>query len=496
MRAALFLAAFLFVPAAGLSATTSATNYVPDDYPTIQDAIDGSIDGDIVIVRPGTYVENIDFLGKAVTVESERGPDVTIIDGNRVKSVVTFSSGEDAGSVLDGFQVTNGAGNADPWGFGWPCGGGIYCHQSSPTITNCIVTDNHSIEIGGGMFSEVGSPTVTDCTFSLNSAVAAGGDGGGMFLSGGSPTVTGCSFTQNKAKNNGGGMYVYMYCDLTLTDCTFIQNTGPNGGGIYSYIYCDPVISNCVFAGNTASSGGGMWNWFHCSPTVTNCTFYGNTADAGGGMWNWVSSDPVVTNCIFWNDSPDEIRNDSSSPVVTYCCVQDGYPGEGNIETDPLMTGPVYGDYHLTSESPCKNAGDSSVVAGPFDFEGDPRVADGEVDMGADEFHTHLYHLGDVVPGSAISIRIVGKPSDPVLLGLGSGIKDPPRPTIYGPLFLELPLVGHFILPSIPSDGVLIFPTKVPAAWLPGDQYPLQALVGPLGNPESALTNLMLLDVE
>ena len=78
MRPAMFALVASLVLAMSVSAKTI---YVPDDYTTIQAAIDAAVDGDTVIVRPGTYVENIDFKGKAITVESSDGPDVTIIDG-------------------------------------------------------------------------------------------------------------------------------------------------------------------------------------------------------------------------------------------------------------------------------------------------------------------------------------------------------------------------------------------------------------------------------
>jgi hypothetical protein len=84
----------------------------------------------------------------------------------------------------------------------------------------------------------------------------------------------------------------------------------------------------------------------------------------------------------------------------------------------------------------------------------------------------------------------------PVLLGLGSGIQNPPQSTMYGDLHLELPLLKLWPLPNIPGTGVLIFPATVPLSWSPDAEYPFQALVGPLGDPGSALTNLMILTVE
>jgi hypothetical protein len=116
--------------------------------------------------------------------------------------------------------------------------------------------------------------------------------------------------------------------------------------------------------------------------------------------------------------------------------------------------------------------------------------------MGADEFYYHLYHVGDVVPGGSIDIRVVGEPSLPVLLGLGSGVQDPPQSTMYGDLYLQMPLLGQWDLSVIPGNGVLFCPATVPPSWASGEQYPFQALVGPLGNPSSVLTNLMTLTVE
>jgi hypothetical protein len=117
--------------------------------------------------------------------------------------------------------------------------------------------------------------------------------------------------------------------------------------------------------------------------------------------------------------------------------------------------------------------------------------------MGADEFHTHLYHSGAVVPGFPIDVKVAGDPvTAPVTLALGTGIQDPPQQTPYGLLHLVLPPVRTFNLGVIPSDGVLVLPATVPATWQSGESRPFQALAGPLGNPASMLTNLLVLTVE
>ena len=104
MRAAYFFAIVLAIP---VFAHAQTTWYVPDDFPTIQGAISDPLvmNGDTVIVRPGTYVENINFLGKAITLVSEQGPEYTFIDGGQAGSVVTFTNNEGLDSVLDGFTT-------------------------------------------------------------------------------------------------------------------------------------------------------------------------------------------------------------------------------------------------------------------------------------------------------------------------------------------------------------------------------------------------------
>jgi hypothetical protein len=166
------------------------------------------------------------------------------------------------------------------------------------------------------------------------------------------------------------------------------------------------------------------------------------------------------------------------------------------IDADPMFVDSANDDYHLTWDSPCRNTGDNTAVTELYDFEGDPRIADGTVDMGADEFHTHLYHIGTITPGGPIEVKVIGDPGvTPVTLALGSGIQDPPQSTPYGDLYLVLPPLQKFNLGSIPSTGVLVKPAMVPPSWQAGDEYPFQALLGPLA-PGSVLSNLMVLSVE
>lgn len=88
----------------------AAVIHVPGDQPTIQEGIDAAQNGDTVLVAAGTWVEDINFQGKSISVTSESGPAVTTIDSGPFKSVVTFAGGETLDALLEGFTITGGTG--------------------------------------------------------------------------------------------------------------------------------------------------------------------------------------------------------------------------------------------------------------------------------------------------------------------------------------------------------------------------------------------------
>jgi parallel beta-helix repeat protein len=518
-----------------ISSANSATIYVPDDYPTIQDAIIAAVNGDTVIVRSGTYVENIDFIGKAIAVNSEMGSDVTIIDGNQAESVVTFKNGEGAGSVLDGFTVTNGA--ADN-------GGGIYCHSASPAITNNIITGNTADNKGGGIYCYSASPAITNNIITGNTTIASIGGGGGIYCHGSlstptiadntitgntgyygggiedshsSSTITNNIITGNTANKYAGGILCW-YASSIITNNFITGNSALNGGGIYCQSSSSTITNNTI-SGNSAGGiydGGGGIYCHSSSPAITNNTVTENSAGSkGGGIWCSDSSSPTITNTILWDNSAasgGEIwigsTTNPSTLTISYSDVEGGQSschvdpgctlnwGAGMIDADPFFADSGSDDHHLTWNSPCKDAGDNTAVTELYDFEGDPRIHDGTADMGADEFHAHLYHVGTVSPGSPIEVKVVGNPGiAPVTLALGSGVQDPPQSTPYGDLYLILPFAQTFNLGGVPTNGVLVLSTNVPSSWQSGDEYFFQALVGPQA-PGSVLTNLLCLQVQ
>ncbi|UCG48183.1 MAG: right-handed parallel beta-helix repeat-containing protein [Phycisphaerales bacterium] len=313
--------------------TQGTTRFVPGQYPTIQAAINASTAGDTVVVSPGTYYENINFYGKAITVKSTDPADwttvqATVINGNAAASVATFVNGESASSILEGFALTNGYAQY---------GGAIYIdNYSSPTIRRCYIHDNHATAHGGGLHAYWGAPTIENCRF-----------------------------IDNTAAYYGGAMNV-MCCGVTARDCIFASNSANEGGAVLAY-YCNPYYGIAIF---------------------TNCTFAENHADNHGGAFDNYYSEPQFTNCILWGDwapSGQEIYDHSGAMAnaLSYCDVQGGWPGTGNINADPSFAD----DYHLADGSPCVNRGDPAYAPQPgeTDIDGEDRIQSMRIDMGADE---------------------------------------------------------------------------------------------------------------
>ncbi len=336
--------------------------HVPDEYPTIQAAIDAALDGDEVVVAPGTYFERITFLGKAITVRSSEGAAETTIDGEG-GSVVRCTSGEGPDSVLEGFTVTGGSGTFN--------GGGMEINGSSPSVAHCRFVDN-SAERGGGMSNVNASPTVISCVFQENSAPQGGGMsifydshplvqdcifinnwasefGGGANVSyEGAPVFEDCTFTNNSASQKGGGMYSISSSEI-LIGCTFSINscgTGSGGGGAAAFVDVgDPQYIGCLFLANTTTTFGGAMNYINSTPTMLDCEFLGNTANKGGAL-AYSYSDLLMVNCLFSGNAANElagaISSHASSPTMTNCTLSANYAADTGglrIQQDPAIGG-------------------------------------------------------------------------------------------------------------------------------------------------------------
>ena len=342
MRMKTMLLAAVLGATAGGSATVLT---VPGGYPTIQAAIVAAEPGDTVLVEPGTYTENINFIGKGITVAgryilSNDPADIvaTIIDGSSpshpdTASCVLIISGEGPESVLEGFTLTGGTGTKwlDEHGAGlYREGGGILVTLSSPVIRNNYILRNEAVNAAG--------------------AVSAGG--GGIRVGDGSPLIEGNVIMLNRAMYGGG--VVLNYCSgAILRNNIVTQNTVEE-----------------AFPGKLTFGGGGVWilerkpgdaraNILENNSIVGNLAFGAGatlTAGRGGGLVV-TSASVLVRNTILWNNHQMRGGQIDGSPTVSYSCVQGGFSGTGNIDAFPMFADSAF---ILGEGSPCIDAGDSS----------------------------------------------------------------------------------------------------------------------------------------
>lgn len=338
------------------------THQVPAGYPSIQEAIDGVADGDTILVSSGTYIEDILFKpGKTVYVYGENGPENTIIQGTGNGSVITFSLENE--SVLSGFTITNGSTQAS--------GGGITCYDSSrPTVKNCVITGNTAMVGGGGIHCASNSvPIIEGCVIIHNSTTGGTGqaNGGGIHIADSAhPSIISCVISNNSSSYHGGAIAINN-ANIYLVNSTITNNSSTKNGGAISAQSSLIRIFNCTFSGNQA----------------------GNENSWGGALaLTSPTADSMISNSILWGDYNSAGVNEialiegGTMQNITYCNIQGGYEGEGNIDQDPRFTG--QDDYHLQNDSPCIDTA-SSQHAPQKDIDGDCRPRKEGYDMGSDE---------------------------------------------------------------------------------------------------------------
>ncbi|MDP7217568.1 MAG: hypothetical protein QF439_04880, partial [Candidatus Marinimicrobia bacterium] len=365
--------------------------YVPDSAATIQDGIESAMSGDTVLVMTGTYIENINFDGKDILVSSlflfnddSSIIDSTIINGDEITSVVIFNSNEDSTSILNGFTLRDGLGNfADPDGDGdsYNYGGGIYCENSSPKLSNLIIKGNASPDGGGG----------------------------GIFCYGADPLISNSIIMQNSSSSIGGGLYCKAASNPKLDNVIFDGNWSSHGGGAYLRNNSIGVFQNCVFKNNFTNGTGGAISLRNNANILLNevliteniCDYYGggiycnnadpelnqvtiteNESESGGGIYCRNGSEPSLLNTIVWNNIGAEIyfrgNEDANSMTIAYSDIEGGTDGittnnnadvdwlDGNIVDDPRFCSVPENNFTLVDNSPCAAGGLDSTHMGAY----------------------------------------------------------------------------------------------------------------------------------
>ncbi len=382
---------------------TAVSRHVPDEYNTIQDGINAASWGDTIIVGDGTYTgipnKNLSFFGKLLHLVSENGPETCVIDCENSGRGVNLVTWEPVESTIQGFTIKNGGStgiegggmkvenasatvidcileqNTGSRGGGIICrngtlvlretvfsnsvaniaGGAIYSENATVMVDTCRVQGSSASSVGGGIYSDNCTINVVNCIIDSNSSDH---DGGGIFLREGTAIIDNCEITDNLASYDGGGIYSDM-SSSRIMNCIISGNVSfRNGGGIRIF---DGRIDNCLISENIAYLEGGGLRMYGYS-VVSNSTIVWNAGLVGcGGIYSGAS--PLITNCVLWNDSPCEIC-DRGTAEYRYCNILHGWPGEGNINLNPMFVSGPLGDYYLSQtatghseDSPCVDAG-------------------------------------------------------------------------------------------------------------------------------------------
>jgi predicted outer membrane repeat protein len=268
------------------------------EFQTITAALATASSGDVILVADGEYSadtgESICFPMKdGVTLRRATAGTRPVLRGH-IDQPVIYSDVSTA--RVEGFTITGGD---------YYSGGGIYINSGSLEVADCTITRNSAQDYGGGVrCSEFSQSTFTSCTIAGNNVRMY--HGGGV-VCWGQATFVNCKITGNMAKQCGGG----------VACC----------GG-------QAIIANCTIMENEAADGGGVW--FSGDSSLINCTILVNRPTGVSCL----NCQPTIKNCIIWSNIATGVQG--AAPVVTYCCIQGGWSGPGNIDADPRLV--AWGD--------------------------------------------------------------------------------------------------------------------------------------------------------
>lgn len=298
--------------------------FVPQEYPTINQAIEAAQPDDEIIVSPGLYEEDINGTNRA-TIRSVMGPTHTTISGI---IYIPYSP-----SRFEGFTISGYAENKE---------GIITQLGSSLRLVNCHIIVSEALVPPGEPWRCLAAADLADvellrCILVNETYCIVGG--AAYFTMCSRVKIENCVFLDNTASVRGGAICATDNSDLVIKNCVFFNNTSPRGGAIYSDYY-DQNIRNCIFLGNSATNSNG--------------------AVIEGGIQPYL---PLVEYNCFW-------QNDGA--LVSECTW-----GFGNILSDPIFVDPEQHDYHLGDCSPCIDSGDPEDS---FEYEPDPHG--GRINMG------------------------------------------------------------------------------------------------------------------
>ena len=377
----------------------------PTAFTNIQDGLAAAtVAGDTVLVSNGTYAITTTLaLTDAITVMGFHGASNTTIScqlpGSGTIPAVHVNHG---GATFRGFKITDCIGQ-----FTYNYWGPLKLDDG--LVEDCIITGNRNVSIGGGY---VGGGLLRNCTIYNNSAYHQNtGFGGGLRVAGG--VVSNCVITQNFSVDGGGGIYQTGGSVLGCEIFDNLRNGGYDsrvGGGVQMTA---GLIANCLIYSNRLGGGTSSGAGLHMSGgSAANCTIVDNRRLLGDSFSGLYMSGGAATNCItYYNGSVfpasgSENFFNSGGGTFVYSCAQPLISDTGNISDNPSFVNRGSNDYHLSFGSGCIDAG--TVVPGvTVDLDGETRPKDGDGDSLA-KYDMGCYEAADA--GGIFGCSFTGAP--------------------------------------------------------------------------------------
>ena len=276
------------------------------DYPTIQAALDASVEGDQIQIGPGLFEENIVVPDRAILIRgtlADDGTHETILDGRGLTTVVLFDYFTPVQNVLRDLVITNGGGVLN--------GGGIEVRRATPTVINCVITGNNVAEEGSGVYVwETGNLTMVSCRIVGNNS---GGEGAGLSCrQSGNVTMINCEVSGNYAEIGGAGLEIDT-ASASLLGTEISQNITPGQGGGLWIKSSAPVLDSCTIWGNQSLAGAGVYCFNSSEPVFENCVIANNSSKGGigGGICNLSQKvAPILSGTLVCGNVPSQFYGD------------------------------------------------------------------------------------------------------------------------------------------------------------------------------------------
>jgi len=370
----------LWILLVSASQALATTWTIPNDFSSVQAAVDQASNGDTVLLSDGHYFERIVLASKIIVIASEYATDqdsshisATILDGDSTVAgwsaqgaVISIDGGTNpsASPRIVGLTIQNGFGNETGAGPG-TSGGGVYIASGKPVFEHCVFRSNHVLGSGGAMFVDGAARVqIESCRFENNSA---GYFGGAIEAYETEVDISNCRFDNNQvAPGIGvGGAIDLWVSEGTLEDNWFQGNLGGIAGGALAVYAGDPIISSSTFVENEAFFGGGIYN-YSGNMEIHSCTFFGNSGfNYGGGIY--LENSPAIISQTAIIGSPEGAGLSAlfnSTPTISCCNIYGNDGGDwiapfedqqnqnGNLWRDPLFCDPLNHDFQIDQGSP------------------------------------------------------------------------------------------------------------------------------------------------